>query len=130
MIHFIGINLNEKTKTSEMVTIFCGVKNIHFHVPRFLVLYDVESHQRFLLLVDHSVLGVLSRQLNLVKDLPSLVIYQRNIVLFIHLPVLNKPELDNIIMTNNLMIIVQVITGVNMIKLLINNSKNGAWESH
>ena len=47
-----------KSKTSNMVTVICGIKNIHFLSPRFLVLLHVESHQRFLVLVQQSVLGV------------------------------------------------------------------------
>ena len=48
-----------KSKTSEMVTVICGIKNIHFLSPRFSVLLHVESHQRFLLLVQQSVHGVM-----------------------------------------------------------------------
>ena len=34
-----------------------GIKNIHFLAPSFLVLLHVESHQRFLELVQYIVLG-------------------------------------------------------------------------
>ena len=43
----------------EMVTVIFGIKNIHFLVPRLLVLLHVESHQRLLMLVQQSVLGVM-----------------------------------------------------------------------
>ena len=58
MVHLMGINLSGKAKTSDMVTVICGIKNIHFLAPRFLVLLHVDSHQRFLVLVHQSVLGV------------------------------------------------------------------------
>ena len=41
------------------------------------------------------------KELNLGKDLLLEVMYQRNRVLFIHLPVLNQLELNNIIQKNN-----------------------------
>ena len=40
----------------------------------------------------------LLQQLNLVKYLISVVMHHRNRVLFIHLPVLNNPEFNNIIL--------------------------------
>ena len=46
------------------------------------------------------------------KDLPLAVMYQRNRVLFIHTPVLNQLELNNIILTKNFMTTVQVIPGM------------------
>ena len=46
-------------KSKDIIaTSICGIKNIHFLSPRFLVLLHVESHQRFLVLVQKSVLGV------------------------------------------------------------------------
>ena len=42
------MNLYGKVKTSEMVTVIFGIKNIHFLAPRFLVLVHEESHS------DHS----------------------------------------------------------------------------
>ena len=53
-----AINLYGKAKTLVMATDIFGIKNIHFLLPRFLVLLHVESHQRFLVLVHQSVLGV------------------------------------------------------------------------
>ena len=61
----------------------------------------------------------------MVKDLLSEVIYQRNIVVFIHMPVLDRLELNNIILTNNLMTIVQVIPRMKRMMLLVNNYKMG-----
>ena len=61
----------------------------------------------------------------MVKDLLSAVIYQRNIVVFIHMPVLDRLELNNIILTNNLMTIVQVIPRMKRMMLLVNNYKMG-----
>ena len=51
------MNLYVKSKTSVMATVICGIKNIHFLLPRFLVLLHVESHQSLLVLVQQSVLG-------------------------------------------------------------------------
>ena len=48
------MNLYEKVKTSQTVTVICGIKNIHLLAPRLLVLLNVESHQRFLVLVQQS----------------------------------------------------------------------------
>ena len=48
MVHLTGVNLYGKSKTSEMVTVICGIKNIHLLAPMFLVLLHVDSHQRFL----------------------------------------------------------------------------------
>ena len=106
------MNLYENAKTSVMATVICGIKNIHFLATRLLVLLHVESHQRFLVLVQQSVLGVTERQLNQGKDMPLAVMYQRNRLLFINIPVLNQLELNNIIMTNNLMNFFQVIPGM------------------
>ena len=58
MVHLMGINVYGKSKTSYMVTVLCGIKNINFLAPKFLVLLHVESHQRFLVLVQQSVIGV------------------------------------------------------------------------
>ena len=60
-----------------------------------------------------------------VKDLLSAVMYQRNIVMFIHLPVLNHLESNNIIRVKTLISIVQVTIVMNMMMLLINSWKNG-----
>ena len=59
MVHFMVMNLFGKAKTSEMVTVICGIKNIHFLVLMFLVFNNVESYKRFLLLVQQIVLGVM-----------------------------------------------------------------------
>ena len=72
----------------------------------------VDSHQRFLVLLQQRVLGVTFKNLNLVKDLLLAVMYQRNRVLFIHSSVMNQLELNNIILTNNLMKFFQVILGM------------------
>ena len=40
-----------KSNLSEMVTVICGIKNINLLAPRFLVLFHVESHQSFLVLM-------------------------------------------------------------------------------
>ena len=48
MVHFMGINLYVKAKTSDMVIVVFGIKHIHLPAPRLLVLLHVESHQRFL----------------------------------------------------------------------------------
>ena len=101
MVHLMGINLSGKAKTSDMVTVICGIKNIHFLAPRFLVLFHVESHQRLLVLVQQSLLEVMWRQISLGNDLISSVMYQRNRVLLIYLPVLNHLELNKIIMIKN-----------------------------
>ena len=47
-VHLMRMNLYGKLKTSNMVTVICGIKNIYFLAQRFLVLMHVESHQRFL----------------------------------------------------------------------------------
>ena len=62
------INLYGKAKTSEMVTVVCGIKNIHFLAPRFLVLLLVESHQRFLELVQQSVFGQPAKIYAIISD--------------------------------------------------------------
>ena len=36
MVHLMGINLYGKAKTSEMVTVICGIKNVHFLATNFL----------------------------------------------------------------------------------------------
>ena len=59
MVDLMGMNLSGKAKTSEMLTVICGIKNIHFLAPRLLVLSRVDSHQSFLVLVQQSVLGVI-----------------------------------------------------------------------
>ena len=56
--HMMLMNLYGKAKTIVMATSICGIKNIHFLSPRLLVLLHVESHQRFLVLVQQIVLGV------------------------------------------------------------------------
>ena len=61
------------------------------------------------------------KKLNLGKDLLLAVMYHKNRVLFTHLPVFNQLELKNIILTNNLMKIVQVITGMKRMMILINS---------
>ena len=109
---------------SPTVTVICGIKNIHFLAPRFLVLLRVDSHQMFLVLVQQSVLGVATK-LNLVEDLILAVVQQRNRVLFINPPVLNQLELNNIIMKNNLMTIVQFIPGMKRVMHMIASYKNG-----
>ena len=58
------------------------------------------------------------------------VTHQRNRVLFLHMTVLNHIELNNIIVTNNLMKIVQVIPGMKRIMLLIKSWKNGVWKMY
>ena len=55
---FDAKQLYGKAETSKLVTIICGIKNIHFLAPRFLVLSHVESHQGFLVLVQQMFLGV------------------------------------------------------------------------
>ena len=121
------INLFGKAKTLVMATVICGIKNIHSLSPRFLVLLNVESHQRFLVLLQQSVLGVTQRQLNLGKDLPLELMYQRNTVLFIHPPVLNLLGFNNTKNTNNFMIIYQAIPGMKRMMHLITSWMNGVW---
>ena len=58
MIHLMGMNLYEKTKASHMVTVLCGIKIIHFLVPRFLALWHVELHKMFLVLVQQIILVI------------------------------------------------------------------------
>ena len=58
MVRLVLMNLYGKADKSDMVTVICGIKNIHFFAPRFLVLLHVESHQRILVLVQQRVLGV------------------------------------------------------------------------
>ena len=82
MVTLMGMNLYGKSKTSEMVKVMCGIKNIHFFVPEFLVLLHVESHKRLLELVQQRVLGVTQIKLNMGKDLLLAVMYQRNKVFF------------------------------------------------
>ena len=65
-----------------------------------------------------------------VKDLLSAVMYQRNIVMFIHLPVLNHLESNNIIRVKTLMSIVPVTIVMNMMMLLINSWKNGVCKKY
>ena len=96
-------------------------KNIHFLASRFLVLCHVELHQRFLVLAKQSVHGAMQRKSNLVKYLLSAVMYQRNRVLFINLPVLNNLELNNIIQIKTLMMIVQITLVTNRMVLLTNS---------
>ena len=60
-------NLYGKETTSKMATVICGIENIHLLASRFLVLLHVESNQRFLVLVQQSVIGVTQKQLNLGK---------------------------------------------------------------
>ena len=57
MVNLMGISLYVIENTPDMVTVICGIQNIHFLVPNFLVLFNVESHKRFLILVQQSVLG-------------------------------------------------------------------------
>ena len=47
MVHLMRMNLYGKVKASDMVTVICGIKNIHFLVPRLLVFLHVYSHQSF-----------------------------------------------------------------------------------
>ena len=130
LVNLMLKNLYGKENTSEMVTVICSIKNSHFLAPRFLVLLHADSHQRIFVLVHQSVLGVNQKQLNLVKYLLLLVMYQRNRVLFIHLPVLNQLELSNIIHTNYLMKIVQVIPGMKRMMHLITSQKNGVRKKY
>ena len=58
LVHLMLMNLYGKSKKSEMVTVICVIKNIHFLAPRFLVLLHIESHQRFIELVQQSVIEV------------------------------------------------------------------------
>ena len=58
IVHMMLMNLYGKAKTLVMEKVICGIKNIHFLSPRLLVLLHVESYQRFLVLVQQSVLGV------------------------------------------------------------------------
>ena len=58
------------------------------------------------------------------------MMYQRNKVLFIHLPVFNQLELNNVILTNNLIKIVRVVPGMNRMMLLINSYINGVWSDY
>ena len=84
--------------------------------------------------VTSKVLGIVAeelswcdeKQLNLGKDMLLAVMYQRNILLFIHITVLNQLELNNIILTNNIMKSFQVIPGMKGIMLLVNSWKNRA----
>ena len=64
----------------------------------------------------------------MVRDMISVVMYKRKRVLFIHMPVLNQLETNNIIMIKTLMIIVPVVLGMKKIVLLINNFKNRVWK--
>ena len=59
MVILMAMNLSGKAKTRDMVTVICGIKNVHFFAPRFLVFKNVESHQRLLVLVQQIVLGVM-----------------------------------------------------------------------
>ena len=56
------------------------------------------------------------------------VMYRGNMVLFIHLPVLNQLESNNSIRIKTLMIIVQVTLEMKMIMLLIYLYNNGVWK--
>ena len=58
LVHLMQMNLYVKKKTSDMEIAIYGIKNIHLLVPRFLVLLHVDSHQRFLELLQQGVLGV------------------------------------------------------------------------
>ena len=48
-----------KSKDIKDGNSFFGIKNIYFLAPRFLVLLHVESHQKFLVLVHKSVIGLM-----------------------------------------------------------------------
>ena len=124
------INLYGKSKTSEMATVICDIKNIRFLSPRFLVFLYVEPHQRLLVLVQQRVLGVTQRQLNLVKYRQLAVTYQRNIVFLIHPPVFNQLELNNIIHTNKFMTNFQVIPGMKRMTHLSISWINGVWSEY
>ena len=58
----------------------------------------------------------------------SAVMYHRNIVLCIHLPVLNQLDLN--IHSGKKLIIVPVILGMNMMMILIPVTQNGAWNNY
>ena len=55
------------------------------------------------------------------KNLILVVMYLKNRVFFIHIPVLNKLELNYIILTNNLIAIFQIIPRTKWMTLLINS---------
>ena len=57
LVQWMQMNLYEKTRKSEKVTVICGIKNIHLLAQRFFVLLHLESYQRFLELMQQSVLG-------------------------------------------------------------------------
>ena len=48
-----------KSKDISDGIVICGIKNIHFLSPRLLVSFHVYSHQRFLVLVQQSILVVM-----------------------------------------------------------------------
>ena len=57
-VHLMEMNLSGKARTLEMVIAICGIINIYFLSTRFLVLYHVELHEMFLVLVQLRVLGL------------------------------------------------------------------------
>ena len=59
MVPLVVMNLSRKAKTSVMVIVICSIISIHFRAPRFLVFWNVELHERFLLLVQLSILVVM-----------------------------------------------------------------------
>ena len=117
------MDLYGKAKTLVMATVICGIKIFHFLSPRFLGFFHVESHQKFLVLLKQSVLGVTWRQLNLGKDLSLAVMYQRNRVLFLYPPLLNHIELNSTNQKNNFMTILQAIPGMKRMMHLITRKR-------
>ena len=60
MVYMMGMNLYGKANTSEMVTVICGIQNILFLAPRFLVFVACRVTSKFIVIgaADHSLSDV------------------------------------------------------------------------
>ena len=56
--------------------------------------------------------------------------YQRNRVLFIHMPLFNQLEFNSIVMKKILMIIIKVILGIKTMMILINILKDWVCKNY
>ena len=71
-----------------MATVSYSIKSILYRVQKSWAVLHVESHPKYLVLVQQNVIGEIIGQLNMENYQLSVVMYPRNIVLYILQPVI------------------------------------------
>ena len=87
MAPLILMTLFGGANTFDVATVTYGIKRILFHVRRCLAILHAESHSKYLVFLQQNILGDMLRQLNMINNEISVMMYLRNRLFYILQPV-------------------------------------------